>query len=45
MKFETTYYIESAVEIEKIIEGHNNEKVILRFLVCTNYYHNLICVK
>ena len=43
MKFETTNYIETAMEIEKIIEGHNNEKMILRFLVCANYYHNLIC--
>ena len=45
MKFETTYYIKTAVEIEKIIEGHNNEKMILCFLVYANYYHNLICVK
>ena len=43
MKFETTNYIETAMEIEKIIEGHNDEKMILHFLVCVNYYHNLIC--
>ena len=45
MKFETTNYIETAVEIEKITERRNNKKMILRFLVCANYYHNLICVK
>ena len=45
MKFEATDYIEAAVEIEKIIEGHRNEKIIPRFLICANYYHNLIGVK
>lgn len=45
MKFETTDYTEIAVKIEKIIEGHNNEKVILHFLISANYYHNLICLR
>ena len=45
MKIETSNYIETAMEIEKIIERHNNEKMILQFLVCANCYHNLICVK
>ena len=44
-KFETTNYIETAMEVEKIIEGHDNKKMILRFFVCANYCHNLICVK
>ena len=45
MKFETTDYTEIAVKIEKIIEGHNNEKMILHFLICANYYNNLICLR
>lgn len=45
MKFETTYYVETVLETEKIIERHDNEKMILRFIVCANYYHDLICVK
>lgn len=48
MKFETTDYIETAVEIEKIRiatkRKHCNE-IIPRFLICANYYHNLIGVK
>ena len=31
MKFETTNYIENAVKINNIIEGNNNEKMILYF--------------
>ena len=37
--------VETAVEIERIIELHDNEKTILRFLICSMYYHGLICVK
>lgn len=45
MKFETTDYVQTILEIEKIIERHDNKKMILRFIVCANYYHDLICVK
>ena len=36
---------ETAVHNENIIEEHNNEKIILRFLVCGMHYHGLICLK
>ena len=42
-KMEAT--VETAIDIESIIKLHDNEKTILRFLVCSMYYHNLICVK
>ena len=41
-----TCFIETAVEIEKIIEKkHNNEKIILRFLICSVNHHSLNCLK
>ena len=37
--------METAVEIEKIIGYHDNEKTILRFLICCGYYHSDTCKK
>ena len=35
--------MEIAVEIEKIIEHHDNEKTNLRFLICCGYCHSKTC--
>lgn len=35
--------VEAAVQIEKLIEFHDNEKIILRYLFCASHYHELVC--
>ena len=45
MKNNVMDFTETAVEIERIIEGHDNEKMILRFLICSMHYDNLVCIK
>ena len=35
--------METAVEIERIIEQHNNEKIILKFLICSNHFNEIVC--
>ena len=35
--------METAVEIERLIEAHNDEKTILKFLNCANHFHRIIC--
>ena len=45
MKNKSTSFTETAVEIEKAIETHNNEKTILRFLICLMNHHSLNCFK
>ena len=45
MKNKSTSFTETAVEIEKAIEMHNNEKTILRFLICSINHHGLNCFK
>lgn len=40
-----TDFSETAVEIARVTEGHYSEKMILRFLICSMYYHGLICIK
>ena len=37
--------MKATVEIEKIIGYYDNEKTILRFLICCEYYHSDICKK
>ena len=34
--------METAVAIEWIIERHDNEKIILKFLICLNHFHRII---
>ena len=45
MKNNTTDFTEVAAEIERVIEGHDNDKMILRFLPCSLCYHGFICIK
>ena len=45
MKNKSTSFTETAVEIEKAIDTHNNEKTILRFLICLMNHHCLNCFK
>ena len=35
--------METAVEVERLIEAHNDEKTILKFLNCANHFHRIIC--
>ena len=35
--------METAVEVERLIEAHNDEKTILKFLNCANHLHRIIC--
>ena len=45
IKNKSTSFTETAVEIEKAIEMHNNKKTILRFLICSINHHGLNCFK
>ena len=36
---------ETEVQVETITEKHVTEKRIIRFLICSNHYHDLICNK
>lgn len=36
---------ETAVMVEQIIERYDNEKIILKFLICSNHYDKMICNK
>ena len=45
MKNKSTSFTKTAVEIEKAIEMHNNEKTILHLLICLMNHHGLNCFK
>ena len=44
MKNNATDFTEVAAEIERVIEGHDND-MIFRFLLCSLCYHGFICIK